>query len=307
MDLRHFLKTFSVIPSLLFAGTLLAPKILLAAACCGGGFAFPSLILNDDKAQMTTSYGLQQIAADATSDDKWIRRADNNRTQQLKVDAATILPYNLQLGLSLTSSYKTNDNDSPSLNLGDTQLFLGHETFPELYYSKWKPHGITFIQVTLPTGNSIYEESQFTKLDGKGFYSLATGLALVKNYRTYDFNFNADIHYSFSRRFSQDEQSLTVKPGWGSAQTIGFGYNIKDLRLGTYLTHNFEDKITTIQQTSAKSDIQKVFTLGLVMNYLLAPEHAFTLNYSDQNLIGSPQNSALSRALILSYQHRWLR
>ena len=285
----------------------LAPKITFAAACCGGGFAFPSLILNDDKHQLTLSLGHQTLKADALSGNEWIRRNDNNATTNLKIDAATIFGKNLQFGASTQASYKTNNADPSSYNLGDSLLFLAHETFPELYFSRWKPHGITFLQLSVPTGTSIYEETQFTKLDGKGFYSLGAGLALTKSFKIWDFNFNADIHKSFARSFTQQGESITVKPSWGSIQTLGAGYNVGNYRVGTYISHSFEDKMNIEGSTNSSSLSQTSYTVGLVANYMLSLNHAFTFNYSNQTLLGKPQNTGLTEGITLSYQHRWNR
>ena len=72
---------------ILFGATiLLFATRSFAASCCGGGFAFPALILGDDKAQVTTSYSYSTMTDHALSNGQWTRRTDDNRNDTLKLD-----------------------------------------------------------------------------------------------------------------------------------------------------------------------------------------------------------------------------
>lgn len=282
-----------------------------AASCCGGGFSIPALILGDDKAQFTGTYSYSQITDDVLSSGKWLRRDDGNLTQTLKLEGASLISDTFQAGFSLPVLTKSMDNSSNGSGIGDVSLYLGHESFPETSYSAWKPKGVTFLQVTLPTSPSIYDTSSGTSTDirGHGFYSLGVGVALLKAWRVWDANFSAEVHKSFARDISNASYGgdIEVTPGWGTSQTLGLGWNYGNYRLGSFLTYLYEDAIRIRGATASEGTAQRNFTGGLVGSYLLNMESAVTMSYADQSLIGNPVNSSLSKTINLSYQQRWPR
>lgn len=294
----------------LLALFLLTPSVSLAAACCGGSFSFPSLILGDDKAQITGSYTHATVANEVLASGKWIRRNDGNLSQSMKIDGAILLSDRWQTGFSTPFITKKSNTTQEHAGLGDLSLFLGHETFPELSYSRWKPRGVSFLQVTLPTAPSIYDETEeSSQIRGRGFLSIGAGVALMKTWKIWDFNFSADLHHSFSRTASGSSFNgdATIDPGWGTTQTLGLGWNRGDFRLGSSLSFLYEEAISIRGTTSSTGQAQKNFTLAMAGSYMPTPESALTLSYSDQSLIGNPVNSSLSNTINLSYQQRWPR
>lgn len=281
-----------------------------AASCCGGSFSFPALILGDDKAQVTGTFSHSEITDDVLASGKWIRRKDNNQAQMLKLEGAVLLSDRLQSGFTIPLHTKQSNAATTSTGLGDVSLYLGHETFPELSYSVWKPRGVTFLQLTLPTGPSIYDDTdQASDIRGRGFYSLGAGLALIKTWKVWDFNFSSELHKSFSRSASGAAYNgdTTVHPGWGLSNSVGAGWNRGDFRLGSSLAFLYEEAINIQGSTSSEGHEQRNFTLSVTGSYMLTPESAVTFSYADQSLIGSPVNSSLSNTINLSYQQRWPR
>lgn len=282
-----------------------------AASCCGGGFSIPALILGDDKAQVTSTYSYSQVSDDVLDNEKWLRRHDDNLTQTLKLEGALLISDESQVGLSLPLITKSAQNAQSAGGVGDLSLYFGHESFPEKSYSSWRPKGVTFLQLTLPTSPSIYDSSAMTSTDirGRGFYSLGAGVALLKAWKVWDFNLSAEIHRAFSREVSNASYggNIEVKPGWGTSQTLGAGWNYGDLRLGGSLAFLYEDPIQIRGSTNSDGSPQKNFTLGLSGSYMVNMESAVTVSYSDQSLIGAPVNSSLSKTINLSYQQRWPR
>lgn len=282
-----------------------------AASCCGGSFSFPALILGDDKAQVTGTFSYSQVTADVLSNGKWLRRNDDNRTQTFKMEGALLLNESWQTGFTLPLLSKDSNSTPESQGVGDAAVYLGHETFPERSYSRWKPRGVTFLQLNLPTSPSIYDSNTMNSSDirGRGFTALGAGLALTKAWLIWDFNFSGEIHKSFERTADGSSYGgkATVTPGWGTTQSVGLGWNKKDFRLGGSLTFLFEEPVKISGSTSSEGQAQKNFTLGFSGSYMISMESAVTLNYSDQSWIGNPVNSSLSNTLNLSYQQRWPR
>lgn len=282
-----------------------------AASCCGGGFSVPALILGDDKAQITSSYSYSNVSDEVRSNGRWIKRDDNNLTQTLKIEGALLFSDSLQGGFSLPVIAKTAESTPTSQGIGDVALYLGHETFPETSYSRWKPKGVTFLQINLPTSPSIYDlsASHANESRGRGFYSLGAGVALMKSWVVWDINFSAEVHRSFARSVTNDALGGAIEliPGWGFSQTLGIGWNYKDLRLGGSVVSFYEDAIEARGGTSSQGAIQKNFTAGLSASYMLDQESAVTASYSDQALLGDPTNTSLSKTINVSYQKRWPR
>lgn len=287
------------------------PFKALAASCCGGGFSVPALILGDDKAQLTSTYSYAQVSDDVLSTGRWLKRDDKNQTQTLKLEGAVLFSESLQGGFSLPILSKTADATPTSQGIGDIGLYLGHETFPETTYSRWKPKGVAFLQINLPTSPSIYDFSAKNSNEsrGRGFYSLGAGVALTKTWIIWDANLSAEVHRSISRSVNNDALggAIELLPGWGLSQTIGLGWNYKDLRLGGSIVYFYEDAIESRGGTSSEGAMQRNFTASLSASYMVDSESAVTASYSDQALLGDPTNSSLSKTINVSYQKRWPR
>lgn len=281
-----------------------------AASCCGGGFAFPALILGDDSTQFTSTFSQGQISDDVLENGKWLKRDDDNQSQTLKLDAATLISDHWQVGLSIPVIQRQQSGER-SAGLGDIAVNLGHESFPETSYSPWKPKGLSFLQLTLPTSPSVYDfqTSQAVDSRGRGFYSIGAGLALLKNWITYDANLQTEVHHSFSREFSASNgQDVTVKPGWGGSVSFGAGWNRGDYRLGSSVGINLEEAIRSEGAgTSSAGAAQRYYPWSVQGSYMVNVESAVTVSYLDQSLLGDPNNTSLSRSFNISYQKRWPR
>ncbi|MBO9667732.1 MAG: serine protease spb1, partial [Bdellovibrio sp.] len=266
----------------------------VAASCCGGSFAFPALIMGDDKAQITSSLSVGRITDDVLPSEKWVKRNDDNQSSTFKIEAAMLLTDTLQAGVSVPVVSRKVSNDA-STGLGDISMNLGHETFPELSYSRWKPRGVTFVQLTLPTSPSIYEASNILAADsrGRGFYALGGGLALIKVFGVWDANSSVELHRSFAREFDSESAGgeITATPGWGHSWSVGGGWNKGDFRVGTSFTGLYEDAIEISGAQTSRGAAQKNITWSVVANYMMDLENAWTVSYSDQTLFGSPANT----------------
>src|ERR1017187_4276103 len=179
------------------------PSRCFSAACCGGGFNIPSVIVGDDKTQFTSSLSQSQVADDISSTGIWTPRMGRDTTQTLKLEGATLLADRLQVGMSapfVKRSVETMLANSNS-GVGDVGVVTAYEIMPELEYSLLKPKAFIFSQIISPTGKSIYESTDPLASDvtGRGFWSWGAGFILSKIIYNFDVQLTAEMHKSFDR------------------------------------------------------------------------------------------------------------
>jgi hypothetical protein len=285
---------------------LIAPNLLLAAACCGGGFAIPSLITGDDKAQVTTSYSYSKIDTDVFTNGVWQKRNSDDVSNVYKLELARIFLDRYQAGVSIPIQTRTLSRGT-STGLGDISGLMGYEYLTDWTYSTWRPRGIGFFNMTLPTGKSIYESSTGLDSRGRGFFSLGLGTTLTKTWINWDANATLEAHRSFDKVVSNSQNVGNIMPGFGSSLSVGAGYNIGDLRIGSNFAWFNEDAVDVEGTISSKGSEQKYAALTASVNYLLKDNWAGSLSYTDQTVLGDPTNTTLSKSVQISLQKRWAR
>jgi hypothetical protein len=254
---------------------------------------------------------MSNISDDVLSSGKWIRRKDGNLATTYKAEGATLLSDSWQAGFSIPCIEKNANNLDRKQGFGDISLSLAHDTFPELLYSKWKPKGVTFLQLTIPSSPSVYDTESFSSLSvrGRGFVSIGLGVALTKNWNKFDGQFNLGLHRAMPRKFNSEAYGgkIEVIPAWGSSANVGVGINSEKWRIGSLLSFNYEDAIRVNGALNSEGSVQRIYGLTFSSSYMINDESSASLSFADQSLIGSPLNSALSKTINFSLQHRWPR
>lgn len=281
-----------------------------AAACCGGGFAAPSVIVGDDKAQITTSYSVVDVVVDnVDTQGVWRKWDSHQQVQTFKVEGAHIFWDLYQAGFSIPIIQRSRESLSYS-GLGDISTSLGYEYLPDWDYNPWRPKGIGFMQLTLPTGKSK-ADSEVGGLDsrGNGFWALGLGTLLTKTWTKFDSFASFEIHRSLGKQVSNSKFSVKLDPGYGGNMGFGFGYNAKDYRFGSSITWTYEDAVKTFSNSGTSHDgsIERYTTGTLNASYMASDEWSGTISYSDQTLFGSPINTSLGKGVALQIQRRWGR
>ncbi len=279
-----------------------------ASACCGGSFASPATITGDDKAHFSSSISYSEIKSDVGANGLWRRRSENESSQTLRLEGAHILSDRWQAGIGVPIIQRQRADDR-SAGLGDIATQIGYEYLPELEYSAWKPKGIGYLQLTAPTGRSIYESQDSFGLDsrGRGFWALGMGTILTKALARWDLFLRGELHRAREKNVNNTQVQGTLKPGWGGNLTIGAGYNTQRLRFGTNLGWNYEDPVDLLGPTNLEGQAQRFATLTLMASYLADEKWSATLSYADQTLFGSPSNTSLAQTVLLQVQRRWER
>ena len=283
---------------------------LYAANCCGGGFALPSLITGDDKAQITGSISQSRVTADVSSEGVWYRREYNDSSQIYKLEAAHIVADRFQVGISLPILFKSrevNNSQENNSGLSDISASLGYEFLPDWNYNPYRPKGLGYLTLTLPTGKSIYESSDGLDSRGRGFLAVGAGALFTKTWTKFDALAGIEMHRSFSKVVNINGEYGNINPGFGSSLNVGAGYSRGAYRLGTSVIWTQEDGVTTDGAVQSTAEEQKYASGSLSLSYLTANLSAFSLTYSDQTLFGTPNNTTLSQSVTLSYQKRWAR
>jgi len=290
-----------------FFVVLLYPHISFGAACCGAGFAVPSLITGDEKAQFTSSYTYSNLVARVSSSDTWQRLSDE-KVETLKIDAVHIFKDRFQAGISLPIQKKRKPQDDSSTGLSDISAQVGYEYLTDWDYSEWKPRAVGYLSVVFPTGRSIYESNTVSNVDsrGRGFWSLGVGSIFTKNYGKWDFISNIEIHKSFDKSINNQVQG-EVQPGYGGSFSFGVGYSIEEYRAGITTAWTYEDPIAVRGTVSSDGNLERYGTATFTFSRLFKNNYSGAISYSDQTILESPSNTTLSRSFAFLIQKKWNR
>lgn len=279
-----------------------------ASVCCGGGVSVPSLIVSDDRAQLSAAYGFLEITDDVMTDGYWRARESKETLETLRLSGSHIFQDRWQVGFSAPLVRRSRSGDSQS-GLGDVATSIGYEVLPEWNYHPWRPRGWGYMQVIAPTGRSIQEsESQF-QLDsrGRGFWALAVGSVLSKSFARWDVHTGMNLHRSWPKTFSNSQNQGRLVPGWGGELTVGAGYSFGLWRLGSSVAWSYEDAVDVEGTVSSKGSTQRFATATLSAAYTPVEEWSGIFTFQDQTWFGAPVNTALSRGVLLQIQWRLAR
>lgn len=281
---------------------------VFAAACCGGGFAAPSIIVGDDRAQFTSSYSYTDVIVDnVDSQGLWRQWDAHQSVQSFRLEGAHILSDRWQAGFSLPLIQRSRLGQDYS-GLGDVAASVGYEYLTDWDYHPYRPKGIGYLQLTLPTGKSR-AESENGGLDsrGNGFASLGAGTLLTKVISVWDVFSSLEIHRSFQKTVSNSQIQGRLEPGYGGTLGLGGGYNTKSWRFGGAMNWVYEDPIHLQSDFPMQGSVERYGTLLASASYMANDDWAGTLSYYDQTLIGNPVNTSLGRGVALQLQRRWAR
>jgi hypothetical protein len=281
---------------------------LFAAACCGGGSAAASIITSDDKAQISTSLTAMEVVVDnVDSEGIWRKWDQHQQVKTFRIEAAHIISDLWQVGATIPIVQRS-QLDKTYSGLGDVVGSLGYEYLPDWSYSQYRPKGIGFLQLTLPTGKAK-ADSEVGGLDsrGNGFWALGIGTMLTKIILEWDFVASIEVHKGFNKTVNNSNLQGTLQPGFGGNFGLGAGYNFKDYRIGSNITWTYEDPIKVDAVSISNGTVERYATAALSGSYLYDEEWSGTVSYSDQTLFGNPINTSLGRSLALQIQKRWGR
>ncbi|MGZ3773876.1 MAG: hypothetical protein ACXVCY_03215 [Pseudobdellovibrionaceae bacterium] len=305
------IKLFKNILFSLTATTLFTTSIAAGSACCGGGISIPTIITGDDKQILTTSLAESTVDTFVGSDGIWRKTQDQDRSFIFRLDIARIFSENFQIGVSLPfqERTKTGLQGGNSAGLSDISGQIGYEFMPDKEYNLWKPHGVGYVSLVVPTGKSVYDvkNSGSPEVSGRGLWSLGVGAVFTKYWIYLDAITVIEAHQYLDRTFSNDQLHGTVSAGRGYSSLIGLGFNSSNYRLGASISWIYEDPIEISGLNSSTGSLQRFATGTLSVSRMMPEQMGVTVSYSDQMLFGDPTNTALSRSVLISLQKKWER
>jgi hypothetical protein len=293
---------------LIFSFIIFSQKIF-AAPCCGAGFAVPSIITSEDKAQFAASINEARIHADVFPNGDWQERKSNDISRTIKLEGAHIFADRFQFGVSVPYISRKRDGRAGGSDqgLGDLSGQLGFELMPDWDYHPYRPKGILYLSLIAPTGRSLYESTNGLDTRGRGFWGIGSGLVLTKAWGSWDANGLIEWHYFFPKNVQNENYDGKVNPGYGGSIVIGGGYNWEKIRIGTQINWQYEAPTNVKGPISSNGSLKRLATGTLLMSYLLPENRSIIMSYADQTILGSPTNSSLSKSITLFFQKRWAR
>lgn len=290
---------------------LLNSHSVWSAACCGGGLSVPTIITSDDKAQFSTSFTSMDVVIDnVDARSIWRKWDQHQRTQTFKMEGAHIISDRWQVGASVPAIKREFDNQSFS-GLGDIATSLSYEYLPDWNYNPYRPRGIGFVQLVLPTGKSR-ADSEVGGLDsrGNGFWAYGAGTLLSKVWNRWDVFVSLEMHRSLAKKINNSLVNGTVIPGNGANVGAGAGYNWSDYRVGLGMLETTENEIHITSKDGLNDSVQgneRWSTFSASFSYLQSEQWSWTVVYTDQTLLGNPINTSLGMSVGIQFQHRWFR
>lgn len=285
-----------------------------AAPCCAGGGSFLSLLNEEEKRQVTVSFSSLGIAADSPAGGgDAVRRpqTDEELRQRFDVSWSELVADRWQAGLLVPIGRRLRTRagrGGTDAGLGDVQATVGYEFLPEWSYSAWKPRGVLFARATAPTGTATWESAAPYGLDahGGGFWMFAAGAYFTKIVGDWDFLTWGHVQNGLSTTV-ETPFVYKLTPGWGAATGLSAGYSVGDLRLGASVGKNWEGDIQREGGVSGPIPGTVFTTAGLSAAYLVDKRVSFTLQYTDQVLLGGAKNAALGRGVGVVLRTRFER
>lgn len=280
--------------------------IVKAASCCGGGAGASTIVTSDDRAKIFLNYKNSAYIYDVDKNNNVTKRSRNEAEvlETFKVGGAYIFDNYLQVALSTTMSKVTKETESrkeSSTSIADTNMSVGYEFLKEKYFSYWKPRGFVYFAQTVPTGNSKYEAERPLQTDvtGGGFYQSKLGLTFYKLIKEYDITLDTGITYYFVEEF----EDLRVKRYPSTELALAFGYSPKmgAWRFGSGVSFKYDghSELNFDNGTYNESAGVLLSTVNVSLSYA-ANTVSYTLNYSDQTLLSTNENTSLERGISLN-------
>ncbi len=279
-----------------------------AAACCGGGIALPALISGDDRALLSTAYTYGETVVDSVdSSGVWRKWDEHQKTQTLRIEGSHIFHDRWQAGAAVPFMERR-QLDEKSSGLGDVTATLGYEYLTDWDYHPYRPKGLGFVELVLPTGKSR-AESEMGGLDsrGNGFWALGLGSVLSKTFSRWDALVSLEGHRSFKKNVDSSQLHGELRPGFGGSFGFGVGYSRFKWRLGGSILWSYEDPVNLRGNFNSDGTPERYATAVVSLAHDLSDEWGGVLSYADQTLFGNPVNTSLGRSVTLLFQRHFSR
>jgi hypothetical protein len=311
----------TVIVKVLFVFAFFVSARAVAAPCCAGSTALPSLITGDEARNFSIAISYSAVVADAFGalDGRLPEFRDDRSSNELRQNAnfnfATLLSDRFQIGFSVPivhNQIKAGSRSEAKTLFGDVSMTFGYEALPEYEYTEWIPRVYFFFQAVLPTGHSVQvsDSPLGTDVAGLGQWQTHFGSVAIKRWSDWDAMIVGKVGRLYSQIFESSSNGITrVGASWGLTASLGAGYSFAEFfRVGASLEPQYQSPQEVATSGFSSSTSQKlVWNTGLTATALVGANSSLVVGYVDQTLVGPAINTTMARTLSLSFQLRFDR
>jgi hypothetical protein len=280
---------------------LLTGQFTFASSCCGqSGGSFPVSYLKQKLSlnmALSRSESLGRVRAGSNqfvtfSDDKKLLK------ESLGFDAVYSLTDRSQMFTKASffrNSYSSAVLNQQQTDLSDLVIGYTYEVLPEYTYSKWKPVVYLSTLLNLPTGRSVHDPNGLAEgADVTGYDQWGLGAGLT--FRKVWFPFRAIVQLKSLALFRDDLSGVEVSNFWEHSAGLTLSYsvpNFYDVNLTSGLTwQSLQGRSVDKIRTADSEFVSFNFSIIKPLN----DSFVLSVNYVDQTLLGTPENSLLNRA-----------
>lgn len=282
-----------------------------ASSCCGQSSSSYTILFLGQKSALNLGTGLTQVEGRVLSgsNDFYIWGQEKKAyKKRLSLDFAYSVSSRHQVFSKLSffkNTYEDSFGSSNDNSMSDMALGYSYEILPEYTYSKWKPVVYLSSFINLPFGVSAYDSSSLSEGAGvTGHNQFGAGLGVSARKVFYPFTVLAQV--KVVRLFSDTINNLKVSGFYdGSASfLLSYASKIGGLGFSSGVTWSYlsQKKFTDGRSSSDSSDS---VTLLISAQKVLSDELSVSLSYSDQTILGTPQNTLLSKVYSLNLNYNF--
>lgn len=200
-----------------------------------------------------------------------------------------------------TAQFQDGDYQKSQSQFTDTTLGLSYEFLSEYKFSLYKPTGYLTLLTNLPTGQSVFDLDsgpEAINVSGHDQWGFGLGLTLNKVILPWTFLFQARSMYLSKKEFENSE----VGDFFDSSFLFSLSYNLAKpnlvLSLGLTQFVLSSRTVQSFRQVHVSGSRSTALQFGILKS--ITDLLALSLTYSDQTLLGDPENSLLSQTISLN-------
>jgi hypothetical protein len=281
-----------------------------ASSCCGQSPASFSILSLNQRLSLTTSYSYTQAEGRVfnQSDEFYIWDDKDREVQSLGLNVATSFGQRHQAFINASAiqgHYRDDVESGTSQHLSDTLIGYSYEALPEYSFSYWKPIIYITALVNLPTGHSIYDDSELsegTDVTGHNQWGTGAGLTLKKVYFPLTLTLQAKTLRLWAKTFAESRVSGFYDSS--VALLASYATRLWSLQINTGITWNHLSE-RTLETSNVRSGESQSYTALVGLQRPLNDDWGVGVNYSDQTLIGPAKNTLLNRSMSLSLNYNY--
>ena len=269
-------------------------------------------MLGDTASVFRTSYSDATILADSNLNAKTLFRPESQieGIKTLSLSYSKRLSDVWQLGLSMPVVSKTrmlNREWRSREGVGDLTLVAAYKLIPEYRRNVLFTRGFIYSSFKFANAPSLFTTKNSDLLDtrGNGHEVGALGLMGMKRNDFGILSMQTQIAYRPSKNFSASQgvqsTNVTTKSSWDSLVSLAQSV---PLMAGVNLDFSLSRSYTSNQTTSifiGRNQESLAYTSSLGVSYSYGDFYDFTLNYSDDFLVGPAINHTLSRSVSIGF------